>query len=143
MYSEYKSPSNLVRKIPFRALFLRPSDKSGYIKEPRLRGGDRRGKDGGSWKKKRPVCLMKLSFQRGLYATPLPYSISLRYTASDLTISYSSTPLEKLVKFASDTIVRLSRTSPVRYSKAGGCRRQHNVTLSLSFSLRKFTRLHS
>jgi hypothetical protein len=55
---------------------------------------------------------MKLSFQRGLYATPLPYSISLRHTASDLTISYSSTPLEKLVKFASDTIVRLSRASP-------------------------------
>jgi len=106
-YAKSRSESSRV------VLSLQRFDKSECIKEPRLRRGSRCGKGigVGEKKKKRPACLMKLSFQRGLYATPLPYSISLRHTASDLTISYSSTPLEKLVKFASDTIVRLSRAS--------------------------------
>lgn len=44
---------------------------------------------------------MKLSFQPGLYVTspPLFLLISLAYKASDLTIPYSSTPLERFASY--------------------------------------------
>lgn len=71
--------STLLRKILFRAffvacVFLQRSDKSEYIKGSRLRRTRRSEKKS---PEKRPVP-DETQFQRDLYATLLPHSISLR-----------------------------------------------------------------
>lgn len=109
-------PSCRPATSPFRP---RRSDKSEYIKEPRLRhegtttkrrrrAGKPRGEgEGGGAEKEASAWWNSVSnevFTPLFSRTPFRYGIQ----RGDLTISYSSTPLEKLVKFASDTIVHLS-----------------------------------